>query len=130
MKIKSIETFSKEHIGLVKINDDSNNFGWGQVAPYNSDITTQILHRQIAKHALGSDSEDIDKLIEFIPEKEHKFPGSYVMRALSGLDTALWDLKGRKEKKSVCELLGGKIKPLRVYGSSMRREEILLPKMS
>ena len=122
MKIKSIETFSKEHIGLVKINDDSNNFGWGQVAPYNSDITTQILHRQIAKHALGSDSEDIDKLIEFIPEKEHKFPGSYVMRALSGLDTALWDLKGRKEKKSVCELLGGKIKPLRVYGSSMRRD--------
>ena len=122
MKIKSIETFCKKNIGLVKIKDDSNNFGWGQVAPYNSDITSQILHRQIAKHALGSDTEDIDNLIGIIPEKEHKFPGSYVMRALSGLDTALWDLKGRKEKKSVCELLGGENRSLRVYGSSMRRD--------
>ena len=63
MKIKSIETFSKKHIGLVRINDDSNNFGWGQVAPYNSDITVQILHRQIAKHALGSDTDDRSRIV-------------------------------------------------------------------
>mgnify|MGYP006090181385 FL=1 len=122
MEIKSIETFTNKFIGLVKITDEANNYGWGQVAPYNSDITIQILHRQIAKHAVGLDTEDIKYLSDFIPEKEHKFPGSYLMRALSGLDTALWDLKGRKENKSVCELLGGKVRPLRVYGSSMRRD--------
>ena len=122
MKIKSIETYTNKYIGLVKVNDAAGNYGWGQVAPYNSDISVQILHRQIAKHAIGVDTDKIKELSDIIPEKEHKYPGSYLMRALSGLDTALWDLKGRKENKSVCELLGGIIKPLRVYGSSMRRD--------
>ncbi len=41
---------------------------------------------------------------------------------MSGLDTALWDLRGKLETKSVCELLGGQPRPLRVYGSSMKRD--------
>ena len=61
-------------------------------------------------------------LIDLITDREHKFPGSYVWRALGGLDTALWDLRGKLEGKSVCELLGGKPRPLRVYASSMRRD--------
>jgi L-alanine-DL-glutamate epimerase-like enolase superfamily enzyme len=46
------------------------------------------------------------------------------MRALTGLDTALWDLRGKLEGKSVCELLGGKPRPFPVYASSMKRGEI------
>ncbi len=46
------------------------------------------------------------------------------MRAITGLDTALWDLRGKLEKKSVCELLGGKPRPFPVYASSMKRGEI------
>jgi len=55
-------------------------------------------------------------------ENELKFPGSYVRRALAGLDTALWDLHAKRHNKSVCELLGGRPRPLRVYASSMRRD--------
>ncbi len=57
-----------------------------------------------------------------IPEREHKFPGSYLYRALAGLDTALWDLRGKRAGKSVCELLGGRPRPYPVYASSMRRD--------
>jgi L-alanine-DL-glutamate epimerase-like enolase superfamily enzyme len=60
--------------------------------------------------------------LPLIADREHKFPGSYVWRALCGLDTALWDLRGRLEGRSVCELLGGRPRPLRVYASSMRRD--------
>ena len=67
---------------------------------------------------------DIETLVTTIPEREHKFPGSYLMRALTGLDTALWDLRGKIEQKSVCELLGGKPRPFPVYASSMKRGEI------
>ena len=80
------------------------------------------MHRQVAPHALGADAADIDALVDLIPEREHKFPGSYLRRAIGGLDTALWDLRGRLEGKSVCELLGGTPRPLRVYASSMRRD--------
>jgi L-alanine-DL-glutamate epimerase-like enolase superfamily enzyme len=124
MKIKRLETFCNEFVGFVCVTTDSGHKGWGQVSPYNADITCQIFHRQVARWALGADALDIETLVTAIPEREHKFPGSYVLRALTGLDTALWDLRGRIEGKSVCEMLGGKPRPFPVYASSMKRGEI------
>src|SRR5690606_38858730 len=49
-------------------------------------------------------------------------PGTYVCRALAGVDTAIWDLQGKLAGKSVCELLGGTPRPFPVYGSAMRRD--------
>ena len=122
MKIASIETFSREFLAFVRVTTHEGHFGWGQVAPYNADITARIVHRQIAPWALGKDPLAVNELNDLIPRKEHKFPGSYLRRALAGLDTALWDLRGRIEEKSVCELLGGTPGKLRAYGSSMRRD--------
>ena len=122
MKIRSLETFCNEFVGFVRVRTDDGAEGWGQVSTYNADITSQIFHRQVAPWALGADALDIDALVDSIPEKEHKYPGSYLRRALAGLDTALWDLRGRLEGKSVCELLGGRPGPIRVYASSMKRD--------
>jgi len=122
VKIRSIETFCTEFVGFVRVTADSGAEGWGQVSPYNADITSQIVHRQIAPWALGQDALDIERLIDIIPLREHKFPGSYLCRAMCGLDTALWDLRGKLEGKSVCALLGGTPRPLRVYASSMKRD--------
>ena len=122
MKISSIETFNNEYVGFVKVTADTGDFGWGQVSPYNADITCQILHRQIAPWAIGSQCDDFDDLENRIYEREHKFPGTYLNRAMAGVDTALWDMRGRIEQKPVVELLGGSVGKLRVYGSSMRRD--------
>jgi L-alanine-DL-glutamate epimerase-like enolase superfamily enzyme len=122
MKIASIETFSNEFICFVKVKTDDGAFGWGQVAPYHADITAHIVHRQVAPHALGKEALDIDFLVDHVAEREHKFPGSHLYRAIGGLDTALWDLRGRLEGLPVCSLLGGSPGPLRAYASSMQRE--------
>ncbi len=122
MRISSIDTFSTEYVAVVRVTTDDGHEGWGQTAPYNADITARVVHRQIAPHALGEDATDIEGLIARIPEREHKFPGSYVCRALAGVDTALWDLRGKLADKSVCELLGGTPSPFPVYASSMRRD--------
>ena len=122
MKIERIETFCNQFVGFVRVTTDEGRQGWGQVAPYNADITCQVLHRQVAPWSLGHDAQDIDALVDRIPEREHKFPGSYVSRAIGGVDTALWDLRGKLEGKSVCELLGGTPRPIRVYASSMKRD--------
>ena len=122
MTIASIETFTDEFICMTRVRAEDGAEGWGQTAPYNADITAAVIHRQIAPHALGRDSSDIDALVERIPELEHKFPGAYLRRALGGLDTALWDMRGKREGRSVCELLGGAPRPFPVYGSSMRRD--------
>lgn len=122
MKIKSIETFSTIDVGFVRVTTEDGHQGWGQVSTYHSDISALVLHRQVAPYALGADAMDIDTLVDLIPEREHKFPGSYLRRAIGGLDTALWDLHGKLQEKSVCELLGGLPRPIRVYGSSMKRD--------
>ena len=122
MKIQSIETFATESVGFVRITAEDGLQGWGQVSTYNADISCMVLHRQIAPYALGSDLDDLDGLNDRIVEAEHKFPGSYLRRAIGGVDTAAWDLRGKREGKSVCELLGGVARPFPVYGSSMRRD--------
>jgi L-alanine-DL-glutamate epimerase-like enolase superfamily enzyme len=122
MKIESIETFCNQFVGFVRVTADDGAQGWGQVSTYNADITSLVMHRQVAPWALGQDALDIDHLMDIIPEREHKFPGSYLRRAMTGLDTALWDLRGKLEGKSVCELIGGKPRPIRVYASSMKRD--------
>jgi L-alanine-DL-glutamate epimerase-like enolase superfamily enzyme len=122
MRIKKIETFCDSFVGFVRITTDDGAQGWGQVSPYHADITVQVLHRQIAPWSLGQSALDIDYLVDLIPEREHKFPGSYLYRAMCGLDTALWDLRGKLEGKRVCELIGGTPRPLRAYASSMKRD--------
>ncbi len=122
MKITAIDTFSNRFIGMVKVTAETGDVGWGQVAPYQADITSRVLHRQVAPHAIGEDALDIAALVGCIPELEHKFPGSYLCRALAGLDTALWDLRGKLEGQPVCRLLGGEPGRIRAYASSMKRD--------
>jgi len=122
VRIKSLETFVQGHIGLVRATTDDGAEGWGQFAPYNADITATVFHRQIAPRALGKDPADIDALVERIVEAEYKYPGSYVCRAVGGLDTALWDLLAKKAGKSVCAFIGGTPRDFVAYGSSMRRD--------
>ena len=122
LKIARIETFAKLKVGFVRVVADTGDEGWGQVSTYNADITCQILHRQVAPWALGQDTGNLDLLLDTIYEREHKFPGSYMCRALAGLDTAIWDLRGKRQGKPIVELLGGTPGPLRVYGSSMKRD--------
>lgn len=122
MKIRAIETFSDEFVCFVRVTAEDGATGWGQVAPYYADITATVLHRQVAPYCLGQNGDDIDHLLEVVRDREHKFPGSYLRRAMGGVDTALWDLKGKRAGKPVCELIGGTPGPIRAYGSSMKRD--------
>jgi L-alanine-DL-glutamate epimerase-like enolase superfamily enzyme len=122
MKIVKLETFSNEFVGFVRATSETGATGWGQVSTYNADITCSVFHRQIARHALGTDALDFADVLALIGEREHKYPGSYLRRAMTGLDTALWDLRGKHESKSVAELLGGSSGRVRAYASSMKRD--------
>jgi len=122
MKLKSIETFCNKYVGFVRVTAEDGAEGWGQVSTYHSDITCQVLHRQVAPWSLGKDTNDLDDLLDLITEREHKFPGSYLRRAMAGLDTAIWDLRGKIVGKPVASLLGGTPGPIRAYASSMKRD--------
>lgn len=122
MKLVKIETYTNEFVCFVKITTDEGHQGWGQVAPYQADITATVLHRMVAPHVLGMEALDTDTLVDLVTDREHKFPGAFLRRAIGGVDTALWDMRGKLEGRSVCELIGGTPGLVRAYASSMKRD--------
>ena len=68
MKINRIESFANQFVGFVRITAEDGTQGWGQVSTYHSDITAQVLHRQVAPHVLGRDTTDLDDLLDLVTE--------------------------------------------------------------
>ena len=127
MGIRRIETFTGEKACVVRVETDDGHEGYGQTATGGEEITVQVFHKLIAPYALGTDPDDVGAVVDGILEADgwprpYKYPGTFLLRGLCGLDTALWDLRGRREGKPVCELLGGSPRTLRAYGSRLSRE--------
>jgi L-alanine-DL-glutamate epimerase-like enolase superfamily enzyme len=128
MKIAKLESFSNKDLAFVRVTTDCGATGMGQMSSYHADITTMVFHRQVVPWVLArqidpdNPAADFADIAAFVHEREHKFPGSYVRRALAGLDTALWDLMGKLAEKPVASLIGGSPGRLRAYASSMKRD--------
>ena len=125
MEIERLETFSTQTVSFVRVHTADGDVGTGQIAPYNADIATAVFHRQVAPHALGREVDSLDgigTLANDIVKAAYKFPWSYVCRAVTGLETALWDVHGKRRGEPVVSLLGGEPEPIPAYGSSMRRD--------
>lgn len=121
-RIVRIDSFTTRDVGFVRITMEDGSQGWGQVSTYHADITCTVLHRQVAPWVLGRDASDLDDLLDRVTEREHKFPGSYLRRAMGGVDTAIWDMRGHRAGLPVASLIGGSPGPVRAYASSMRRD--------
>lgn len=123
MQIKMIETYSTKDLCMVRVCTDQGD-GWGMAAPYSADITALALHRHLAPFMLGKEAEDFQELQDEMNRTNHiyKFFGSYLIRALAGFDTAMWDYHAKQAGKSVADYIGRKTtEPIKLYGSSMRR---------
>ena len=55
MKIVSIETFTNEYVGLVRLRTDEGDEGWGQTSTYNSEITSQIVSSSSCSPCFGDE---------------------------------------------------------------------------
>lgn len=123
MRIERIETLVRGPIAVVRVGTDDGVVGIGQTAPYEAALTAQVLHAMVAPTFLGRDPWDVERLVEDCLRLHYKFPGSFLHRALSGVDTALWDVLGKVTGQPVSKLLGGHARTsVPMYASSMRRD--------
>jgi L-alanine-DL-glutamate epimerase-like enolase superfamily enzyme len=123
MNIVRLETHLKNDIPVCRVLTDTGESGIGQCSTYGGAVTVKVLHEMLAPLILGADPLAIEALCDTVMDRTMKFPGSFVCRALSGVDTALWDLKGRLCGLPVAALLGGPVRdPVPMYASSMRRD--------
>ncbi len=123
LTIKRIESYvqNNNRLGLVRVVTESGASGWGQMAPTNADISQMVLHRQVTSLVLGQDALDRDSISQHVIETSYKFPGTYICRALAGIDTALWDLYGKLEGQPVARLIGARELIAPAYASSTSR---------
>lgn len=121
MKIVSVETFANESLCFVRVTDSDGAQGWGMTAPFSADITGLVVHRLAAGTVLKP-FDDFTTVADDIMWNQYKFLGTFLARAAAGVDTALWDLAGKKLGKSVAELAGKKRDVIDLYASSMKRD--------
>lgn len=109
---------------LVKLTTDSGLVGWGESqAPLLPRVPAAVVTDLLGPAVLGRDPLKTavlhDELTHLMHARGHF--GSFLYDAVAGIDTALWDLKGKILQQPICELLGGSFRPtLRCYMSGLR----------
>jgi len=79
-----------------------------------------VVHRQLRPFLLGKEALAGEALWDQLYRSNRHSRSSHFMMAISAVDNALWDLRGRYFKAPVYSLLGGPTRPaVQVYGSCL-----------
>ncbi len=124
MKITSVDCYLGDFI-TVKVNTDEGISGFGEagLAYGNCWEAAYGQCQDFAKLVIGYDPFDTEKIWEHL--HRHTFwgmnGGIVISAAMAAIDTACWDIKGKKLGLPVYKLLGGKTnKKLRAYASQLQ----------
>ena len=105
---------------LVKINtDDPKIYGIGDASPMqDDDLVIAMVEAMVEKHLVGKDPLESEVHWTNLYQDFQARGGRIASTAISGIDIALWDLKGKILDQPVWKLLGGAHrKNIRVYAN-------------
>ena len=101
---------SKIETALIKIETDSGIIGWGEAqSPVAPEVVCTIIKTILAPILLGENALAHERLWSrmYNAMRVRGHLGSFLLDAMAGIDTALWDIKGKALNARVCDLLGG-----------------------
>lgn len=117
MKISRIETFFVPPRWLfVRVETQDGAFGWGEASLEGHAEAVAGAFEAFRDRFIGADPRRIEDIWQVAYRGGFYRGGPVLMSALSGLDQALWDLKGRHYGLPAYEMLGGKVREkIRAY---------------
>lgn len=117
MKIKSFELFKVPPRWLfLKIETDEGLIGWGEPIVEGKADTTAKAVEELMESLIGKNPLHIEEHWNTLYRGGYYRGGPVFMSALSGIDQALWDIKGKYYNAPIYELLGGKTRDkIKVY---------------
>ena len=124
LKITKLETFVlKNSWVFVKISTDAGIVGWGEMLKDKSK-TCAAGAKQVEPYLLGKDPRRVAHHWQAIYRHAFYRGGPVLTSVISGIDQALWDIKGKAFGVPVYELLGGPTREkIRIYGYQSDAEE-------
>ncbi|WP_270643870.1 galactonate dehydratase [Merdimonas faecis] len=117
MKIVEIHTYKvRPRWGFVEILTDNDISGWGEAVLEGHCDTVLACVDEMKDVLIGEDPGQIEDIWTTLYRAGFYRGGGVMMSAISGIDQALWDIKGKYYDAPVYELLGGACrKKMKVY---------------
>ena len=122
MKITQVNTYTvRPRWGFVEIITDDGITGWGEPVLEGHCSTVLACVQEMKDYLIGADPMKIEDIWSTLYRAGFYRGGGVLMSAISGIDQALWDIKGKYFKVPVYQLLGGKVRDkLRTYASQLQ----------
>ena len=117
MKVTGIHTYLvRPRWCFVEMETDAGIRGWGEAVLEGHASTVAACVDEMAEYVIGQDPARIEDIWSTIYRAGFYRGGGVLMSAISGIDQALWDIKGKTLGAPVYQLLGGACRDrVRVY---------------
>ena len=118
MRVTALELFAVPPRWLfLKLSTDEGIAGWGEPIVEGRAATVRAAVEELGEHVVGRDPFRIEDHFQVLWRGGFYRGGPVLCSAISGIEQALWDVKGRALGVPAWELLGGRARDrIRVYG--------------
>ena len=128
-RIAKIETFRVPPRWLfVRVETHDGAVGWGEASLEGHAEAVDGAFASLRERFIGADGNNIEDIWQVAYRAGFYRGGPVLMSALSGLDQALWDLKGKRLGVPVWQLLGGQVRdrvPVYAWIGGDRPDEVV-----
>lgn len=112
----------KKDMVVVRVKTEDGITGYGEahhaLAPT---LVADIVNENLAPVVLGGNAMEVEELWQrmYLKQGQTHGPGNALYKAMSGIDVALWDARGKALQQPVFRLLGGARKKIRAYAGGV-----------
>jgi len=103
---------------FVKVETSDGTVGWGDCTDWGSPKPVAAMVERMAEEIIGRDPMQAERIWWDLDTMSIRHTGGIAYKAMAGIDSALWDIRGKVLNAPVWQLLGGRMRDeLRLYWS-------------